>query len=461
VLVKFFRPLGVMAVASALCAPAWSQAAQQGAAGQAQQGAAGGQAATTGAQAASAPGQKNWKDRAEYDLYESATKTADHAKRLEILNQWREKYPSTDFQQERLLLYVGTYQGLGQAQKIIDTSRELLKVNPSDPTALYWITFLSPTLPKATEDASIQAEAEKAANGLLSTLETTFAKDKKPASVDDATWQRQRSETEAIAHRTLGWVSMVRKNWAEGEKHLRDSLRLNPSSGEVAFWLGTVLYAQKGDKIPQGLYYFARAAGDIGPGSLPPQNRKGVEDYLTKAYTGYHGDTSGLNELKQQARSSPNPPPGFMVESVTDVSKKKIEQEQAALAADPQGALWKNIKGELTGDNGPAYFESSMKGAKPNPKSFRGKVVSSTPKEIQLAMSDDTTPEATLRFENPVPKVDPGTTLYFTGVAQSFTRQPFMVVFDAERGDVEGFPSAAPKKAKPRAAPSKSRGRRR
>jgi tetratricopeptide (TPR) repeat protein len=469
VLVKFFRPLGVMAVASALCASAWGQAAQQGAAA-GQQGAAGGQAAgtpggqaagTPGGQAAGTPGQKNWKDRAEYDLYESATKTADHAKRLEILNQWREKYPTTDFQQERLLLYVGTYQGLGQAQKIIDTSRELLKINPSDPTALYWITFLSPTLPNAATDAGIQGEAEKAANGLISTLDVTFARDKKPGTVDDATWQRQRNEAEAIAHRTLGWVAMVRKNWAEGEKHLRDSIRLNPNSGEVAFWLGTVLYAQKGDKIPQGLYYFARAAAYEGPGSLPAPNRKGVDDYLTKAYNGYHGDTSGLNELKQQARNSPTPPPDFAIKDVTTIAKEKIAREQEEAGKDPQGALWKNIKTELTSDNGPAYFESSMKGAKPNPKSFRGKVVSSTAKEIQLAMSNETTPEATLRFETPVPKVEPGTTLFFTGVAQSFTREPFMVVFDAERADVEGFPTAAPKKAKPRPGASKSRARRR
>ncbi|HET8547626.1 MAG TPA: tetratricopeptide repeat protein, partial [Bryobacteraceae bacterium] len=291
---------------------------------------------------------------------------------------------------------------------------------------------------------------------------TTFAKDKKPANVDDATWQRQRNETQAIAHRTLGWVHMVRKNYPESEKHLRDSMRLNPNSGEVAFWLGTVLYAQKGDKIPQGLYYFARAASYSGPGSLPAPNRKGVDDYLTKAYTGYHGDTSGLNELKQQAQTSPNPPAGFTIKDVTTLSKEKIQQEQAAVAADPQGALWKRIKDELTGDNGPAYFESSMKGAKPPEKSFRGKVVSATGKEIQLAMSDDTTPEATLRFENPVPKPEPGTQLYFTGVAQSYTKSPFMVIFEAERADVSGLPSAGgAKKAKPRPGAAKGRARRR
>jgi tetratricopeptide (TPR) repeat protein len=441
-----------MAVASVLSAPAWGQAAQQGSTGQAQPGAAGGQ------QAAAAQPQKNWKDRAEYDLYESITKTADHNKRLELLNQWRDKYTATDFQQERLLLYVSTYHGLGQAQKMIETSRELLKINPSDPTALYWITYLSPTMPGAEKDASTQAEAEKAANGLLSTLATTFAADKKPAQVDAATWQRQRAETEAVAHRTLGWVNMVRKAYPEAEKHLRESIQLNPNSGEVAFWLGTVLYAQGPAQIPQGLWYFARAAAYDGAGSLPAPNRKGVDDYLTKAYRGFHGDTSGLNELKQQARTSANPPAGWAgIKSVTQMAEEKIKQEQAQAAADPQGALWKRIKDELTGENGPAYFDSSMKGAKPPEKSFRGKVVTANAKEIQLAMTDDTTAEATLRFETAVPKVDPGTTLYFTGVAQSYTKDPFMVTFEAERADVEGFPAPAKSKAKPRPGSTKRR----
>ena len=450
-LVTYFKPLSVMTVATVLCAAAWGQAAQQ-TAGQAQPGATGGQ------QGAGAQPQKNWKDRAEYDLYESITKTADHNKRLELLNQWREKYANTDFQQERLLLYVSTYHGLGQAQKIIDTSRDLLKLNPSDPTALYWITFLSPTMPNAQTDAAIQGEAEKAAKGLLGTLDTTFAKDKKPPTVDDATWQRQRNETEAVAHRTLGWVNMVRKSYPEAEKHLRESIKLNPNSGEVAFWLGTVLYAQGPAQIPQGLYYFARAAAYEGPGALPAANRKGVDDYLTKAYRGYHGDTSGLDEVKKLARSSVNPPAGWTIKSVTQVAEDKIKQEQAEAASDPQGALWKNIKSALTGDEGASYFESSMKGAKPNAKSFRGKVVSSTAKEVKLAMSDDTTPEATLRFEEPVPKVEPGTTLYFTGVAQSYTKEPFMVVFEAERSDVDGFPAPPSKsKAKPRPGGAKRR----
>ena len=73
----------------------------------AQQGPRRGSAGPSTARCGSGSAQKNWKDRAEYDLYESITKEATPAKRLELLNQWNEKYPATEFKLERQLLYLG------------------------------------------------------------------------------------------------------------------------------------------------------------------------------------------------------------------------------------------------------------------------------------------------------------------------------------------------------------------
>ena len=40
-----------------------------------------------------AAGQKNWKDRTEYDLYTNAAKETNPQKKLDILNDWNTKYP--------------------------------------------------------------------------------------------------------------------------------------------------------------------------------------------------------------------------------------------------------------------------------------------------------------------------------------------------------------------------------
>lgn len=436
-LVKIFKPLGVVAVAAALCTTAWGQAAAQAPAGQT----------------------KNWKDRAEYDLYDAALKIQDPAqaaKRLEILNQWKEKYAQTDFKQERLVLTLDTYRLMNQGAKMLDAARELVAGYPTDMTGLYWLNMLIPVQPNAATDQALIAEGEKAGQGLIANIDTTLGKDKKPAATSDADWQAARNNMEALGHKTLGWAAMARKNNEEAEKHLRDSLRLNPNAGEVNYWLASTLYAQK--KVPEALFYFARAATHEGAGALDPTIRKNIDAYLTKAYTGYHGDATGLNELRTLAKANGVPPAGFTIKSVTQVHEERLQKEQQEAASDPQGALWKRIKGELTGDGGTAYFEQ-VKGSKPEARSFRGTVVSANGKEIALAMSPETpNAELTLRFETPVPKVDPGTSLQFTGTFASFTREPFMVVMDAERADVAGLAGAA-SKAKPakRAAPAKRR----
>jgi hypothetical protein len=250
---------------------------------------------------------------------------------------------------------------------------------------------------------------------------------------------------EALAHKTLGWVEMIRKNGTAAQDHFMKSLQLNPAAGEISYWMGQVIVAEKmPETYSNALYHFARAAAYDGPGALPAEGRKQVDDYLTKAYTGFHGDTSGLAELKAQAKSSALPPPGFKVESVRDISLRKAQQEEEFNKNNPLIARWKQYKNALLTD--PATWDQ-MKGAKLD--KLKGTVVSSTPKEVVLAISDPTTPEVTLQFETPV-KADNGATLEFEGVAKEFTKEPFMLTLTAEKGDVTGLSSApAPKKAAP------------
>jgi len=435
VLVSFKTFVGAAAVASLLCVSLPAQQAQGDAQAQAQP-AAGGAA------------QKNWKDRAEYDLYESITKEATPAKRLELLNQWNEKYPATEFKLERQLLFLDTYQKLGQAPKILESAKNIVAIDPNNLTALYWMAYLTTSLNNTTPEA-LDA-GNKAGNALLAALPTAFAPAKKPAGTTDEQWNKARTDMEALAHKTLGWVAMIQKNTPVAQEHFVKSLQENAAAGEISYWLGqTIVSEKKPETYSNALYHFARAAAYDGPGALPPEGRKQVDDYLTKAYTGFHGDTSGLAELKTQAKTAALPPAGFKIESVREISIRKAQQEEEFNKNNPELAKWKAMKqGLLTEAN---YFEQ-MKGAK-LPK-LRGTVVSAKPKEILLALSDPTTPEVTLKFETPV-RADAGATLVFEGVADSFSKEPFMLTLTAEKSDVEGL-SAAPAAKKP--APAKAKG---
>lgn len=391
-----------------------------------------------------AAGEKKMKDRQEYDLYEAIRQEQSPQKRLEQLNTWKEKYPETDYKQERLIFYMTTYQQLQKWPEMIQAAKDLIAIDPKNFNALYTLTYYTPVLQNTAAEAL--DTGEKAAQSLLANADTVFADANKPANVAADQWTRAKTEAQAMAHKTLGWTAMIRKDNEKSEKSFRESLKLNPNAGEVSYWMGTVILAQrKPERTPEGLYYIARAAAYDGQGALPPAGRTQVNDYLTKSYTAWHGSPNGLDQLKAQAKTSANPPAGFTIKSKVDLMKEDIAKEEELKKSNPELATWLAIRDQLK-TGGATYFEQ-MKGAG-MPK-FRGKVVSATPearpKEIVLALSDDKTPEVTLQLDAPVgAKVEPGTTLEFEGaVPTTFTPEPLMVVMTAEKGQVKGLPAAA------------------
>ena len=400
-------------------------------------------------------GQPNWKDRAEYDLYEAITKDQNPQTRLEKLNQWKDKYPSTDFIKQRRAVYLDTYVKLNQVQNALNTAKEILAGDPKDFTSLYYVALLTPQIPAVTQKpatADQLEDAQKAANGLLNGgLDAQFAADKKPANVTDDQWKKARTDIEAVAHTTLGWVPMQQKQYDAAEGEFQKSLAINPNNGDVDYWMGTVIAGEKKpEKQSIAFYFFARAAAYDGPGALNPQGRQQVMAYVKNAYQKYHGSNEGFDQLLQTAKSNPTPPADFKITSIVDIEKAKIEAEEKAAKENPQLALWKNIKGELTGANGKTYFESSMK--ETLMPTLSGKVVSiepaTRPKTVILAIEDGTTSDATLKFEAALPgKVEPGAVLSFEGSPQSYTDNPFMVVFSVDKEHLHGWTgaNAAPK----------------
>ena len=110
-----------------------------------------------------------------------------------MLNTWKEKYPDSDFKMERLRIFLTTYQQW-EAGQDDDTAKEILAIDPKDIQALYWISFLTPSLGNASADTL--DTAEKAANGLLAA--------EKPAEVKDEDWTKAKAQTDAAAYTTLG-----------------------------------------------------------------------------------------------------------------------------------------------------------------------------------------------------------------------------------------------------------------
>ena len=384
------------------------------------------------------------KDQGEYDLYNGVLQTQnDPNKQLQLLNTWKEKYPDSDFRQIRADLFAKDYLALNQPAQAIKAAQEALAINSKDLTALVDILRAAPYVQPSTAD--VQKAGQDAANNVLSNWDAL-----KPAGASDADWAKAKGEIEPLAQYTLGWAMVMQKDFASAEKPLKCALATNGSQlvqyGLASYWLGTSLYTQH--KVPEGLYEIARSVVYSGPGALDQATRSKADTFLGNAYEGFHGDRSGLSELKELAAKTPLPPDGFTIKSIKD-----IDNEKQAAAADvarqhPDLALWRLIRTTLEGDGGTSYFEQSMKDALIPPPAgefnqFKAKVVSQpNPKELLVAV-DNAAGDATLVFAAPLRgKIDAGTEIEFSGVVESYTKEPYNVRLKAERKDVTGLPAS-------------------
>ena len=384
---------------------------------------------------------KEFKDKDEFDLYEAIRTGKDPAANIAKLDEWKKKYAETQFGSERLAMYLTNYAAQNKTQDVVNTSKEILGTDPNNFTALYYMTlYTQARVPQgaAVAPADVLAEGEKSANGVLANLDK-----QKPANMADGQWDTSKKPIVALAQTNLGWIAMQRKQYDVAENAFKQSLAANPNNGLVDYWLGLVqAYEKNTAKGPELLFFFARAATYTGEGAAPAGIQTAASSYLDKAYVGYHGSKDGLDKVKEAAKANAMPPPGWTIESVTEIGKKQQAKEDEDAKSNPQLATWKNLKTTLTSAEGAAYFSSSMKDALL--PTLRGKVVKLTPetnpKSIVLSCIDGTTPDATLNFEAALPgKVEPGTELTFEGVAESFTAEPFMVNFKVEKDKVHGW----------------------
>jgi hypothetical protein len=189
------------------------------------------------------------------------------------------------------------------------------------------------------------------------------------------------------------------------------------------------------------LWHLARAASLQGEGALPEAQRRELAATLERAYTAYHGDASGLEELRAGAAANAYPPDGFNVESAAAATARR--QDEELNRTNPQLAQWLRIRKQLEAPGGEKYLAETLSTA-PLPR-LKGVLIRGTPankpQEIGLGIQDPAVEEVVLKLDTPLPgPADAGTPLEFEGTAAALTRDPFSLTVNASPGAVTGWP---------------------
>jgi hypothetical protein len=207
----------------------------------------------------------------------------DLSRRLELLDRWRQKYPSSARRQERYQMTLAAQQQLGLGKEMLRTAYEMAGDDPGGPGA-YWLASL--TVSERETSPAILERAGRAARTLL---------DESKSSPD-------------VAHRALGWIALCRRQWREAETEFRIVLLHAPGDAEAAYWMGTAIIGEGPGRESQAYYLCARALAVTGPLALSPAEKQHVRQYLESAYIRRYGSRQGLDQLYARASRGPTFP---------------------------------------------------------------------------------------------------------------------------------------------------------
>lgn len=420
--------------------------------------------------------QKKYKD-GEYEIYSGVFKDAnDPAKQLQDLDAWAQKFPDSEYTDDRNYLYVLAYQKVAPPQpaKVLDAGAKLmskdlnaimgsttteqlagLPIKAAVMTTLYSVALNATALPSPTPDQL--SLGDKAAHQLLELSPKYFTPENKPANQTDAVWTATRTEIESKAKTAIiaialkpGLAAQARKDCPGQVSAFSKALSDYPDSGAVAYQLGAALITcerTNPEKVSQALWEIARAVSlDPAKSGLEAKDLPGIEAYLKKVYNSVHGGEDGLDQLRQQAAASPTPPAGFKIKTATEIAAEKEAQFKEKY---PQLAMWLGIKGQLADTNGDQYFSGQLKDAAV-PK-LKGILVEAKPachpKELLVAvpLPDAQKPfqaEITLKLDKALTgKPEAGSEFQWEGVPAAFSKEPFMLTMAQETTKLDGLKS--------------------
>jgi hypothetical protein len=148
---------------------------------------------------------KKLHDRTEGELYNRVLQESEPARQLVDLDTWTQRYPESDFEPERSVLYMRAYSATGHPDKVVDIASRLMDrglekilAEPTEVMSVLYLTTLSASqLSRPTRDQ--RAIFYKASQNLLAYTPLFFASNRRPSNVNEKDWRDAREYMESMA----------------------------------------------------------------------------------------------------------------------------------------------------------------------------------------------------------------------------------------------------------------------
>ena len=161
--------------------------------------------------------QKTIKDPVEYKAYVDAVQTTDPAQRSTLLESFLQTYPSTVMKEDATELLLKTYQQLlasdpqKYTQKVLDTGKQLLQINPGNLTALVLLSYMDHALAQGGGPNAEQMLQQARQYGELGMQQ--LQTQSKPDGYTDEQWNKLKQDFRNIFLGSIGHAALQSKDY--------------------------------------------------------------------------------------------------------------------------------------------------------------------------------------------------------------------------------------------------------
>ena len=156
--------------------------------------------------------EKRFRDSREQQMFTQVVQDVNNgnfAKAVAALDAWTQRYPESDYQDDRLYYYVIAYDGARQPAKVVDAARRFAVVDMppafQDARQIILACYLaSANVPRVTNLTPAQfTTGALAARRLLNSTQSYFTPENRPPETSSEDWSKARNELEATAKTAL------------------------------------------------------------------------------------------------------------------------------------------------------------------------------------------------------------------------------------------------------------------
>ena len=216
-------------------------------------------------------------------------------------------YPNTVMKEDATELLLKTYQQLlatdpqKYTQKVIDTGKQLLQIDPNNLTALALLSYMDHALAQGggpNAEQMLKQAGQYGEQGMQQ-LQTQS----KPEGYTDEQWNKLKADFRIVFLGSIGHAALQAKDYKKAQDALKEVVAADPNNFTNVFLLA-LAYLEPNPPVAEGLFWIARAIA-LAPPQMPATQLQTYQRYGRSKYVRYHGSDEGWDQLLATAKTAP------------------------------------------------------------------------------------------------------------------------------------------------------------